>query len=151
MRKIGVCVAMLTAISLILPAQSYAQPGMRCRGGGGWGAQTQYSRMYNPQAVETFRGEVVNVDTITSSRGMYGVHLILKTAKESISVHLGPSWYIENQDIQIQPGDKIQVKGSRIIFAEQPVIIAAEVKTSNAVLTLRDQNGFPVWSGWRQR
>ncbi|BCL39956.1 hypothetical protein NSMS1_64030 (plasmid) [Nostoc sp. MS1] len=43
-------------------------------------------------------------------------------------VHLVPSWYIENQDIKIQSRDKIQVKGSRINFARQPIIIAAEVK-----------------------
>jgi hypothetical protein len=150
MRKIGVFVAVLTALSLILPAQSFAQPGMRGRGGGGWGAQTQYSRMYNPQTVETLSGEVVSVDTIMPMQRMsHGVHLTLKTAKETISVHLGPSWYIENQDIQIKPGDKIQVKGSRISFAGKPAIIAASVKKGNEVLTLRDDKGFPAWSGWR--
>ncbi len=59
-------------------------------------------------------------------------------------VHLVPSWYIENQDIKIQPGDKIQVKGLRINFAGQATIIAAEVKKSNALMKLRDNNGFPV-------
>ncbi|HEY9799309.1 MAG TPA: hypothetical protein V6D25_03045 [Leptolyngbyaceae cyanobacterium] len=144
--------AVLTALGLILPAQSFAQPGMRGRGCGGWGTQTQYTRMYNLQTLETLSGEVVSVNTsVPMQRMSHGVHLALKTAKETISVHLGPSWYIENQGIQIQPGDKIQVKGSRINFAGQPTIIAAEVKKGNVVMKLRDNNGFPVWSGWRKR
>lgn len=151
MRKRGALVAaILITLSLGIVSQSFAQPGMRMRGSGGWGPGHHYSRMYNAQTVETLSGEVVSVDTITPSRGMsQGVHLTLKTAKETISVHLGPSWYIDNQDMQIQPGDKIEVKGSRISFAGKPAIIAASVKKGNEVLTLRDDKGFPAWSGWR--
>jgi hypothetical protein len=36
-----------------------------------------------------------------------GVHLVLRTSRETISVHLGPEWYIENQDIKITPKDKV--------------------------------------------
>jgi hypothetical protein len=149
MKNIGIFVAVLTTLGLILPGQSFAQPAMR--GSGDWGAQTQHRRMYNPQTVETISGEVVSVDQIMPMQRMsHGVHLTVKTAKESISVHLGPSWYMENQDIQIKPGDKIQVKGSRINVAGQPAIIAAEVKKGNAVLKLRDDSGFPAWSGGRR-
>jgi hypothetical protein len=81
----------------------------------------------------------------------YGVHLVVKTEKETISVHLGPGWYIENQDVKIAPKDRITVKGSRIMFEGKPAIIAAEVKKDDEVLTLRDASGFPAWSGWRRR
>jgi len=85
-------------------------------------------------------------------KGMsYGVHILLKTAKETISVHLGPGWYIDNQDIKIVPKDKIEVKGSRVSFEGKPALIAAEVKKGDEVLMLRDSNGFPAWSGWRRR
>jgi hypothetical protein len=76
---------------------------------------------------------------------------MLKTEDETISVHLGPGWYIENQDVKIQPKDKLEVKGSRVTFEGKPVIIAAEVKKGDEVLKLRDKNGFPLWSGWRRR
>ncbi|MGJ5675606.1 MAG: hypothetical protein ACR9NN_18645 [Nostochopsis sp.] len=151
MRKIGVAVAMVATLSLFLANESFAQPGMQMGGSGGWGAGHHYSRMYNPKTVEKLSGEVVSTDTITPIGGMsHGVHLVLKTAKETISVHLGPGWFIENQDIQIKPKDKIEVKGSRITFAGQPTIIAAEVNKGDEILKLRDQNGFPVWSGWRR-
>jgi len=76
---------------------------------------------------------------------------MLKTEKETISVHLGPGWYIENQDIKIELKDNIEVKGSRITFEGKPAIIAAEVRNGDEVLKIRDENGFPFWSGWRQR
>ena len=50
----------------------------------------------------------------------------VKTDKETISVHLGPSWYFENQDVKIQPKDKVEVKGAKTTFAGKPAIIAAE-------------------------
>ncbi len=85
-------------------------------------------------------------------KGMgYGVHIMVKTDQETISVHLGPSWYIENQDIKIEVGDKVDVKGSRIMFDDSHSMIAAKVKKGDETLTLRDENGFPVWSGWRRR
>jgi hypothetical protein len=66
-------------------------------------------------------------------------------------VHLGPVWYIERQDMKIDPGDKVEITGSRIIFEGKPAIIATEVKNGAEILKLRDENGFPVWSGWRKR
>jgi hypothetical protein len=108
--------------------------------------------MYNPQTVETLSGEVVSIDKFTPMRGMHsGLHAMVKTDKETISVHLGPGWYLENQDVTIEPKDKIEVKGSRITFEGKPALIAAEVKKGDQVLTLRDASGVPAWSGWRRR
>jgi len=95
---------------------------------------------------------VVSIERITPVKRMsYGVHAIVKTQKETLSVHLGPAWYIENQDIKIEPKDKIEIKGSRITFQGKPAIIASEIKKGDEILKLRDENGFPAWSGWRRR
>jgi hypothetical protein len=152
MKKIGMLLAGISILSLIFAAQSFAQQGIRWKGGGGWGAGSAYGRLYDTKAVATITGEVISVDKITPMKGMsYGVHLTVKMDKETISVHLGPAWYIENQDVKIQPGDKVEVTGSRITFQGKPAIIAAQVKKGDEVLKLRDENGFPVWSGWRRR
>ena len=152
MRKIGIFTVVVFLVVLFLAPESYAQRGMRQRGSGGWGPGNQYGRMYDPKTVETFNGEVLRVEKITPLRRMsYGIHLIVKTEKEEISVHLGPGWFIENQDIKIEAKDKIEVKGSRITFQGSPAIIAAEVKKGENKLRLRDERGFPVWSGWRRR
>ena len=123
----------------------------RGQGSGGWGMGSSYQRMYNPTTVETVSGVVESVDKITPAKGMYsGIHLALKTDKETIAVHLGPEWYIERQDVKIDKGDKIEVKGSRITFDGKPAIIAAECKKGDGILMLRDSAGFPAWAGWRR-
>lgn len=152
MRKPRTIATMLFILSLLLASPALSQRGPRWRGSGGWGPGGPYGRMYNPQTVETIAGEVISVERITPMRGMsYGVHLLVMTDKETISVHLGPGWYVENQDVKIEPKDKVEVRGSRITFQGKPAIIAAEVRKGDEVLKLRDENGFPVWSGWRRR
>ncbi len=152
MRKIGIFTVVVFLMTLFLVAESFAQRGTRQRDSRGWGPGNQYGRMYDPKTVETIRGEVVRVEKITPLRTMsFGIHLVVKTEKEKISVHLGPVWFIENQDIKIELKDKIEVKGSRIIFQGNPAIIAAEVKKGEYILKLRNKSGFPAWSGWRRR
>ena len=57
---------------------------MKWKGSGGWGPKGKYCRMYNPKTIENIRGEVVSIDRITPSKGMfYGVHLMMKTDKET--------------------------------------------------------------------
>jgi len=138
-------------LMLAFAGQALPQQGTM-RGGGGWGPGMPYARMYNSVTVETISGVVLSVEKIPPMKGMsYGVRLMVKTEKETISVHLGPAWYIENQDPRIAPKDILQVKGSRIMFEGKPALIAAEIKKGDEVLTLRDGSGFPVWSGWRRR
>jgi len=150
--NIGTLTVVLSILVLFIATESFAQGGMRWKGGGGWGMGSAYGKMYNPKTVETVNGEVISIDKITPITGMsYGVHMTVKTDKETISVHLGPGWFIENQDIKIVQKDKVEVKGSRITFKGKPAIIAAEVKKGDEILNLRDENGFPFWSGWRRR
>jgi hypothetical protein len=154
MKKIGLALAFAAMAVLLGGVSSFAQPrkGMMWRGSGGWGPGGQYNRMYDPKSVETITGEVTSVDRITPMKGMSGgVHMNVKTDKETVSVHLGPSWYLENQDVKIEPNDKVEVRGARTTFAGKPAIIAAEVKKGDELLKLRDDSGFPVWSGWRRR
>ena len=154
MRKIVLALGSAAVALLMVAGQAMAQgrPGMMWRGSGGWGPGSQYNRMYDPKSVETISGEVTSVDRITPAKGMTGgVHMNVKTDKETVSVHLGPSWYLENQDVKIAAKDKVEVKGSRITFGGKPALIAAEVKKGEEVLKLRDDAGFPVWIAWRRR
>jgi len=154
MKRNSFFVGLMALAFCLVSTAGYAQrgPGMMWRGSGGWGPGTQYNRMYDPKTVETINGEITVVDRITPAKGMSGgVHMNVKTDKETISVHLGPGFYIENQDVKLQAKDKVEVKGSRITFDGKPAIIAAEVKKGEEVLKLRDDAGFPVWIGWRRR
>ena len=151
MKKIVGIAAGIAVLGLVLAPQALAQGGPRWRGSGGWGPGGQYARMYDPKTVEMISGEVVKVDRIAPIRGMSsGMHLVVKTDNEEVSVHLGPLWYLENQDVKIAPKDKVEITGSRVTVQGKPAIIAAEVKKGDQTLKLRDEAGVPAWSGWRR-
>jgi hypothetical protein len=151
-KRIVVLAAFTLAAGVLAGSGGWAQGGMRWKGSGGWGPGGPYGRLYDPKTVETVKGEVIAVAMLTPMKGMGGgVHVSLKTEKETLSVHLGPSWFIENQDFKIAPKDTIEVKGSRVTMGGKPALIAAEVKKGDETLTLRDDTGVPVWSASRRR
>lgn len=144
-------VSVAVVFAIILTASMAFAAWRGWRGSGGWGMGSQYNRMYNPATVETVSGTVESVEKTTPMKGMYsGIHIMLKTDKESVDVHLGPEWYIERLDTKVEKGDKIEVKGSRVTFDGRPAIIAAEVKKGDNTLFLRDSAGIPAWAGWRR-
>jgi hypothetical protein len=154
MKKFTKYISLIGILALALTATAWAQPGMgQGRGQGrGWGAGDPSGRMYNPQTVETISGEVVRVDKIPSGGRMAsGVHVTLKTAKETVPVHLGPSWYMDKQAVTIAAGDKVEVTGSRITYQGKPAIIAGEVKKGGQILKLRNAAGVPAWAGRGRR
>jgi len=152
MNHFRVIIAAIVIMGLFSAVESSARQGMKWKGSGGWATGSPYNQMYDLKTVETLTGEVVSVDKVTPMKGMsYGVHLTLKTDKETVSVHLGPGWYIENQDIRIEPKDRVDVTGSRITYEGKPAILAAEIKKGEETLKLRDEGGVPVWSGTRRR
>ena len=145
-------IAVLILLCLIFAGTVSAQQAMNWKGSGGWGAKAPYARMYNPLTVEIVTGEVVSVDTVIPLQGMNsGMHLTVQTDTETISVHLGPIWYLENQDVKIAVADQVEVTGSRVTLDGRSVLIAVQLKKGADTLLLRDENGFPVWSGWRRK
>jgi hypothetical protein len=131
-------------VVLLSGPMTLAQPGMGRRGGMGPGG---FQRMYDPKTVQTLTGEVTSIDTIAGSRRMAGgVHVVVKSDTGSVSVQLGPTWYLDKQETKIAKGDKITVTGSRISLDGKPAIVASEVKKGENTLRLRDKNGVPLWS-----
>jgi len=143
---------MMGMVVLLTASLALAGPGKwGGRGSGGWGMGTPYQGMYNPANLETFSGEVIGLEqTVPMKRMNQGIALVVKTEKETVTVHLGPSWYMERLDAKIAKGDQVEVKGVRTNLAGKPVVLAAEVKKGDSVLILRDASGVPVWSGWRR-
>lgn len=106
-RSIVITIVFTASIFIFCSSLSFAQ------GGGGWGPGTGYNRLYNPKTVENLSGTIEKIELFTPRKGMsQGVHMILKTDKGTIPVHLGPSWYIDKQGVKFEPGDKVQVTGS---------------------------------------
>jgi len=109
--------------------------------------------MYDAATVETLQGEVVEVKRVVPRMPMmakrfgHGIHVMLKTDKETIEVHLGPAPFVEKQDVKIVAKDRVEVKGSRVTMDGKAVILAEQVHKGDKVLTLREPDGTPKWRG----
>ncbi|RPH96062.1 DNA-binding protein [candidate division KSB1 bacterium] len=153
MKRFLSTVAILAVIGLIFSSVVFAQGGRQNRGKD----YPRYedgksSRLYNPATVETIRGEVTDVKTMTGKNNRnFGVHLLVNTGQETIPVHLGPSWYLEDQSVRFQNGDRVEITGSRITYEGKPALIADEVLKDGKTLDLRDASGRPQWAGKRGR
>jgi len=145
MKKLFTNLTLSVLMGALLVTTGWAQQ----RGGKGMKKQ-MYSREYDTNTVETIKGEVVEITYNPSKKNaaMMGVHMTVKTESDTLPVHLGPVWYIEQQE-SINKGDQIEVTGSRITYNGNPALIAATIKRNQMTLRLRDQNGFPNWRGWR--
>lgn len=148
MKRLVVLLTITALLSSLSTSIAVAQGRRQSPGSGrmGWG-----SRVYDPTTLETVSGEIVSITQTPSRRGQtHGVHLLLQTETEPLEVHLGPAWYLDEQGFEVETGDRIEVRGSRIDFAGTPALIAAEVTKGEETFTLRDENGVPVWQGWRR-
>jgi hypothetical protein len=142
MKRIGLLCAIVCTFVFALTV--WAQPGS-----GEDGSRHHYGKMWDVDTVETLKGEVVAVEKYVPGRGgtVYGLRLTMKMDSETVSVILGPAWYIEEQHFKFEPRDRLEVKGSMMSIQGQATLIAAEVKKAEKSLKLRDEAGIPLWSG----
>jgi hypothetical protein len=137
----------MAVLSILLAATASAQQGPGGRGDGG-GMPGKGQRMYDPSKVETVSGEVVAVKELMFRNGMRkGIGLKLNTGSQTMFVHLGPQWFIEQQSVKIAAGDKVEVTGVKTVRREKEVFVAGEVRKGGEVLKLRDAGGVPLWAG----
>lgn len=116
--------------------------------GGGWGADTPYGRLYDPAKEETISGQIVSLETSAPMPGMApGMQMLVQTDDgQSTRVQVGPAWYLERQDLNMQENTHVQVTGAQAEIDGQPVLMAREVQFDGKVVTLRDAQGMPMWS-----
>ncbi len=149
--KRAMLLAVPALLGWLLMTQAGAQP-MTWGTSGGWGPDGHYTQLYNNSTVETITGRVVSVDEVTPvSTSTRGVRLMVTTPQEELSVMLGPSWFVANQDARIEPGETVQVTGSRVVIEGRPMIIAREVTKGDMVMRLRESDGRPLWGAWSRR
>lgn len=140
-RILGILLIVASVIVCTVPI-AHSQMGMG-RGRGG--------RLYNPATETTVKGTVDEVETITGRRGLGGTHLTLKAESGTFDVHLGPSAFLTEKNFKFAKGDQVEVTGSKVTYQGHDAIVAREVKMGGKVLTLRDAQGIPEWSGGRLR
>jgi hypothetical protein len=129
----------------VFAAGVLAQPQEKCPTSPAW----PMGRMYNPKTVETLDGKIESLEKVTASRMDIPARVLLKlkTAKETVTVYLGPEWYLEQQKEKLSPGDYIQVRGSRVTLDNMAVILPNEITKGRVVMQFWDEQGSPRWRG----
>jgi hypothetical protein len=131
--------------------QACAEGAPACGGGmrhGGW-----HGRMgggFDPKTVTTVQGKVERVQTGQGGRG-HGVQLEVSSGANTVWVIVGPSFWLDDQPVKLAVGDLVDVKGARTERFGQQVIVAQEIRKGAEVLTLRDEDGVPLWARGRAR
>ena len=115
-------------------------------------AARQGQGMYDARTETTITGTVESVENITGGGGrgrggMGGTHLVVKTDKETVDVHVGPTAYLAEKGITLGKGDRLEILGSRVTVDNEAVLIAKQIKKGDNTWTLRDASGRPAWSG----
>ena len=113
--------------------------------------QMQGMPRYDTATEVTLRGTITTVETHMGKMGWNGTHLVVSFDAETLTVHVGPSKYLEQQGFSFVSGEQIQVTGSRIKSEGSDFLIAREIKKGDHVLTLRNAQGIPAWSRNRWR
>jgi hypothetical protein len=122
-------------------------PQITRRGMGLGGAATLLIRLYDPKTVTTVAGGVESLGTLPPQGFVKGAirSAGLKTEQGEITVYLSPEWYLHEHKIYLTFGDKVEVTGSKVIVGGQPAVIAKDLKVGDKTLTLRTDQGLPVW------
>ncbi len=107
-------------------------------------------RQMHVQSPKLIEGKIVKIETVNYGKGRFGqgIHLLVQNNSQESEVHLGPQAWLDNQGLQLKPGDTVKIKAYRgILYNGNPGIFAAELTGANGgkTIILRDKNGFPMW------
>ena len=129
-------IAALVIFVLVLAASAWAQKA----------PETSAMPKYDVAKEVKVKGTIEDVKEMTMAKGEAGVHLMIKTATETIEVRLCPSGYLKDFEIAFAKGQAVEVTGSKLKVDDKDVILAREVVQGNNTVTLRDKEGAPVWT-----
>ncbi len=104
---------------------------------------------FNPEALETLRGMVIDAPIIHRDGVPEMIHLTLKTERESILVILAPNWYLAELGVKIYALDPLEVTGARVSLNGKTAIIAQKIRKGEQVYEFRELTGRPRWAPFR--
>jgi hypothetical protein len=115
-------------------------------------AQRKTMPRYDTTTEATFQGTIAEVREVDHAgfRGK-GLHVTLKTAGETFDVHVGPLSFVQEKNLTLVKGDEVEITGSKVKEESGSSVIAKSIKKGGTTVTLRDDQGRPLWSGGRRR
>ncbi len=150
-KRLGVAVSVMVLVCLALDLPAWSQ-------GRGQGFRPCPYAPYKCPVKETCKafedtGKVVRPSTVTLEDGMHpGMAVTVETKTHGlVNVHLGPVWYLERQEFELNAGDDVRIKGMCEKGQDGKMdVIAYELTQGDHTLHLRDSKGRPNWEAWRK-
>ncbi len=104
-----------------------------------------YTFRYDPKNELSINGHVAKVMRVRFPDENSYLIAVLKTDSGEYLLNLGPVWFADENNFEVNEGDVLDVKGSKIKTKGRFIIIASEVKKDGQTLVLRNRNGSPQW------
>jgi hypothetical protein len=95
----------------------------------------------------TIKGVVQEVkDFQCPVSGGMGAHLVVKTDKGLVTVHLALSKYLSEYGFNFAKGDQVEILGAKAkVGDDENAILARKIERGNQTFTFRDKHGKPLW------
>src|SRR5262249_26967757 len=100
---------------------------------------------YDPATVIDIMGRITDVWEVPPYFPLEGLHLAVKSGSETLDVYVGPADFVKIFGVTFVKGDKIEVIGSRVMFGDGDIVLAAEIRIADMTMLLRDKDGVPYW------
>jgi hypothetical protein len=101
---------------------------------------------YDLHTEAKMKGTVEDVKLPPKGSEKVAVHLLVKTATDTIDVYLCPKSFLDDMGVSFTKGEEISLTGSKVKEGETDLVLAREVVKGTDTLVLRDDKGKPVWS-----
>jgi hypothetical protein len=100
---------------------------------------------YDPATVIDIMGRITDVWEVPAYFPLEGLHLAVKSGSETLDVYVGPADFMKIFGVTFVKGDKVEAIGSRVMFGDGDIVLAAEIRIADVTIVLRDKNGVPYW------
>jgi hypothetical protein len=147
-KSLAIGMALILAICALGPGVAY---GGEKSGIEGWEIDSPYNKHYNLDEWDSFKGYMVGFKEITPLPGMSpGIALLIKDrdSDEIITVHLGPSSFVNPNSISLRKGEKVKVRGVWAEIGDQEIFMASKVKKGDyyEYKVRLTKDGTPFWT-----
>jgi len=112
-----------------------------------WAQAPANAPKYDVANEVTIKGVVDEVkDFQCPVSGGMGAHLVVKTDKGLVTVHLALSKFMSEYGLSFAKGDEVVITGVRAkVGDDENAILARKIERGNQTFVFRDKEGKPLW------
>jgi hypothetical protein len=113
---------------------------------GGWAHGSELCEAVSDAEEYTLEGNIVRIERIPPANNMSNAtFVVVSTDEGNQHVMLGPSWYVDRQDIPMRVGDPVTITTRRATFNGKPIIVAWRVDGEQERALVLWNDDKPVW------